>query len=131
MLNPSTADQSVDDQTIRKCMGFARRLGYGSIDIVNLFAFRTRWPSELKDAGFPVGSENDNHIRAVAAESGGKIVCAWGSNAKGLKRVDDVFDLLKANSAQPFALRINAGGVPAHPVMLPYACTQIPLRTTR
>lgn len=127
MLNPSTADQSVDDQTIRKCVGFAKRLGYGSIDIVNLFAFRTRWPSELKDAGFPVGPENDTHIKAVAAESGETIVCAWGSNAKGLKRVDEVFDLLSTNRVRPFALRINAGGVPAHPVMLPYACTPIPL----
>jgi hypothetical protein len=37
MLNPSLADESTDDATIRRCTGYARREGCGSVTVVNLF----------------------------------------------------------------------------------------------
>ena len=37
-LNPSTADESVDDPTIRRCKGFAADWGYGGLIMANLFA---------------------------------------------------------------------------------------------
>lgn len=43
MLNPSTADATNDDATIRKCMGFARRWNLGGIHVGNLFAYRASW----------------------------------------------------------------------------------------
>ncbi len=55
MLNPSTADAEVDDPTIRRCMGFARRDGYGGIVVGNLYAFRTTKPKALFAADNPLG----------------------------------------------------------------------------
>ena len=44
MLNPSTADADKDDPTIRRCCGFADRMGFGGIIVVNLFALRAAAP---------------------------------------------------------------------------------------
>jgi hypothetical protein len=47
LLNPSTADAVQVDPTLRRCMAFARREGYGGLDVVNLYAFRTKDPKVL------------------------------------------------------------------------------------
>ena len=40
MLNPSTADAQTNDPTIRRCLQFAQAWGYGTLEVVNLFAFK-------------------------------------------------------------------------------------------
>ncbi len=62
LLNPSTADAENDDPTLRRCMGFARAWGYGSLQIVNLFAYRATVPDALRWVADAVGPENDRHI---------------------------------------------------------------------
>ena len=46
MLNPSTADALVDDNTIRSCVRLAQELGFGGIIVVNLFALRS-WQRQI------------------------------------------------------------------------------------
>lgn len=118
MLNPSVADGLVDDATVRKCIGFAHRLGYGSIEVINLFAFRATKPAALKSAGYPVGPDNDRNIIEVCASR--RVVCAWGSNARGLERASAVLQLLRRIGATPMALKLTPDGVPWHPLMLSY-----------
>ena len=125
MLNPSTADATVDDPTIRKCIGFAKRLGYDGIEVVNLFAYRATDPADLKRAGWPVGPENDNHIRAACSRAP-LVICAWGANAVGHPRVVDVLNLLHDTGRDVCALKINRDGTPAHPLMLPYSANVVP-----
>lgn len=62
-LNPSTADEEMDDPTIRKCINFAKGWGYGEIIMVNLFAFRSTDPSLLIRDENPVGPDNDSYIQ--------------------------------------------------------------------
>jgi hypothetical protein len=124
MLNPSTADATVDDATIRKCIGFAKRYGYASIYVYNLYAFRATKPKDLFVANDPVGPANDNFLRyACDLANLGEvpIVCAWGGNATGTLREKEVVSLLKSKDVQMAALHICKDGItPGHPLMLSY-----------
>lgn len=61
-LNPSTADDSVDDHTVRKLIGYAKRWGFDFIDLCNIFAWRATDPSALPHVTDPVGPENSLHL---------------------------------------------------------------------
>jgi hypothetical protein len=120
MLNPSTADDQQDDATVRKCIGFAHRHGAGGIEIVNLFAFRSRDPRVLAANGFPTGNpENDQYVRAVTLASGA-VVCAWGAHARGLPRCREMILQLRGWGCVPYALALTKDCVPRHPLMLSY-----------
>ena len=119
MLNPSTADSAADDPTLLCCIAFAQAHGFGSLEVVNLFAYRATKPADLRAAGYPVGPETDFHI--LRAINGCAEVCvAWGANAAGLARPAEVLAMLKRLSDEPpKCLRITKGGQPAHPLYLP------------
>lgn len=80
MLNPSTADASEDDPTIRRCIGFAKREGCGGISVRNVFALRATDPSELAKHPDPFGPENEEHLghaRNVSLMT--ILVLGWGA----------------------------------------------------
>lgn len=118
MLNPSTADAYVDDPTIRRCLGFAERLGFGQLEVVNLFALRATDPRELRIHHDPIGPENDEQI-IVAARTCSMTICAWGSHGAYRGRGEAMLKLLRGNGITPYALRINRGAHPSHPLYLP------------
>ncbi|AJG18802.1 DUF1643 domain-containing protein [Cupriavidus basilensis] len=125
MLNPSTADAEQDDPTIRKCIGFATRKGFGAVEVVNLFGYRATNPADLKAAGYDSGPENQRAITDAVRESideGGAIVLAWGANARGLAAPVVVQGIVRGMGAKAHALRLLDDGTPAHPLMLPYSC---------
>jgi hypothetical protein len=134
MLNPSTADASEDDQTIRKCIGFSQRLGLGGFEVVNLFAFRATDPAALREAGFPIGPDNDRHITNALARLTGPLICAWGAHARGLERPRHVQQLMiESGHQRAYALVLLKDGTPGHPVLLPYTdqLVDFPLRGDR
>lgn len=122
MLNPSTADGLKDDATIRKCVGFATRLGFGSISVANLFAYRATDPSQLKAAAYDEGPENPRHLVDVLRWNSGPVVCAWGANARGHAAVTLLHMHAENNLRALYCLRKLSDGTPAHPLMLPYSC---------
>lgn len=127
MLNPSTADHRDDDATIRRCIGFATRSGYAAIDVVNLYAYRTRSPRELQASGYNAGPENDLHI--LDAVTQGACVCvAWGRNARDPSRRRHVLALLDRAGVNPMALGLTREGLPRHPLMLRNTCELVPYR---
>ena len=87
MLNPSTADASLDDPTIRRCIGFAKRENCGGLVVVNCFAFRATDPDALRGVigdwrDGVVGAENEKYLHEAITASDGPVVCAWGAFGK-------------------------------------------------
>lgn len=117
-LNPSTADETVDDQTIKKCIGFARRAGCGGITMANLYAFRSRHPLWLRDAADPIGPDNDAELASVA-ESASLIVAAWGASSP-LPNDGRVERVLKLLGPDVQCLGRTKDGHPLHPCYLSY-----------
>jgi hypothetical protein len=122
MLNPSTADDKIDDPTIRRCIGFAKTLGYGSMEVVNLFAYRATNPDELKNCVDPIGLKNDEYI-LDAAKRATQIIFAWGTKGIFLNRGKLVGDLLF--EYEPTCLAKTNAGHPKHPLYIKGNCKPI------
>lgn len=117
MLNPSTADADQDDNTIRRCRGFAQEWGCDGIVVVNLYAWRATKPAELWKQKDPVGPENDQHI-IEALENSDTLVFAWGANARA-ERVKAVYELIARHSLLvPLCLGTTKDGSPRHPLYI-------------
>jgi hypothetical protein len=124
MLNPSTADATHNDPTIRKCIGFARRWQCGTLQVLNLFGVRAMFPQEMKQAVDPVGPENQHWFHQVIlpeSTAANLVICAWGvhGNFKGQDKI--ILDWLEEVGIRPFALGVTRQGHPRHPLYLPYA----------
>jgi hypothetical protein len=129
MLNPSTARHDVEDPTVRKCIGFARRGGAGGFLIVNLAAYSTPEPRELVRAHLAgvnvVGEHNAAAVHWALSRPAllGLNIAAWGRVPPKLRSVTQA-TRVQFMGAQCFGL--TADGSPRHPLMLAYAT---PLRS--
>jgi hypothetical protein len=121
-LNPSTADETKDDHTIRRCRAFAKSWGYGAMCMTNLFAWRETDSKLLPAVAHPIGAENDKWLQEIA-KGAGVVVAAWGTKGDLLNRCQHVSTLV----SNLFCLRKTAEGFPEHPLYLPKTLTPIPL----
>ena len=123
MLNPSTADGSQNDPTIRRCIRFAESWGFGAIAVANLFALRSTIPSVLLSAADPVGPANNSVIEELA-EGASIVVAAWGAHPVAKPRAEVVLNLVR----RPLCLGLTMFGQPRHPL---YVSRGTPLREFR
>lgn len=110
-LNPSTADETQDDPTIRRCINFAKAWGFGALCMTNIFAWRDTDPEKMKSTAEPIGAENDRHL-IECASGAGMILAAWGKHGSHLARASYVLQILPP----VHALAINKDGSPKHPL---------------
>lgn len=113
-LNPSTADATLDDPTIRRCIGFARAWGYGGLMMANLFAWRATDPRDIRHAADPVGPHNDVAL-GTAHRNAALTVAAWGINGTFGGRNN----VVRAMLPRLHCLRLTKDGHPSHPLYLP------------
>ena len=123
MVNPSTADAETDDATIRKVVGFARRIGARRVIVGNLFAYRATDIKALRGAPDPIGIENDAHLRRILGESD-ICIAAWGALSKlppNLRRRWSCFhDMATSAGKMLMCLGTAQDGHPLHPCMIGY-----------
>lgn len=119
-LNPSTADETEDDPTIRRCMGFARDWGHGGIYMCNIYPYRATDPAELDKATVDIlGEPHRNHklLWRCAAQSD-RVVAAWGASHP----VDQVTEQMIRMNIEPRqrvqCLGTTKDGHPRHPLYI-------------
>ncbi len=134
MLNPSTADATVNDPTITRCIGLARREGFGRLLVGNMYALRSTDPQGLWRVVNPVGPDNHYHIKSMLLQAS-RVVCAWGNHCKPQRFRDLIasFDRFPKLSAPPrfHCLGANANGAPKHPLYLRQDVPIIPWDSAR
>ena len=117
MLNPSDADDKIDDRTIKARIRFAQDWGYGALMVGNLFAYRSPYPRKLKTVDDPIGPENDLYLAAMLSEAD-KVIDAWGNGDTLQGRDAAVLSLLE--DAKPvWTFGLTQKGQPKHPGRLP------------
>jgi len=124
-LNPSTADEYVDDPTLRRVQRFARDMGKGGVIMLNAFAWRATDPKDMIGKPDPIGPENtiDNLIDWIGPN--GPAVAAWGCTVKKKARLwKRHLDLSKGLRLDCF--RRTQGGMPEHPLYLPASLRPVP-----
>jgi hypothetical protein len=141
MLNPSTADASVDDPTIRRCRSFAKREGAGGLVVVNLFAYRATKPADLwaaKASGVDIEGPHNRATMIEALDTAATpvefwdfegsgdpfpIVCAWGAGGpwsaeagQRFMNLASAYDDTYYRITRFVSLGTTASGTPRHPL---------------
>lgn len=113
-LNPSTADETVNDATVERCVQFAYEWDFGGVVVCNVFALRSTNPRQLYLHENPIGSDNDRWIKLERSKTS-LCVAAWGNHAKLLNRGRDVYEMV----GPCMCFGVNKTGEPVHPLYLP------------
>lgn len=115
MLNPSTADASQDDPTIRRCRAFAHREGCGALEVVNLFSYRATNPKDLSSTAHPLNGPESNAAIVRAVTRASIVVAAWGAwtPESPPRRQGDVLAMV---GRPVLALGVTSNGQPRHPL---------------
>ena len=130
MLNPSTADATADDPTIRRCINFARREGCGGISVRNVFALRATNPDELLRHPDPFGPDNETWLLAARQCSLLTVlVLGWGARLTA-PRLRSFYQRAECClvTQKPFCFGTTKAGDPRHPLYLPNNAPLTPWR---
>lgn len=113
-LNPSIADENIDDPTITRCINFAKDWGYGTLLMANLFAFRSTYSKDIYLIDDPIGKDNDHYLLECVTQSD-LIVACWGNNGTYMNREKVIKELVP----NLYCLQKNKNGTPHHPLRPP------------
>ncbi len=116
MLNPSVADAEITDATLTRCVNYSRGWGYTSLYLVNLYAYISTDPTELRANLCAVGPDNDWHISNLLPRAT-EVIVAWGGNkmvTAGGRHLE-VLRLIREHHS-PRCLGLTKHNHPLHPL---------------
>lgn len=118
-LNPSTANETKNDPTIRRVIKLAFDFGYGSVYMMNLFPLVSPHPEALKEfyntPFHDIELEKNNELLKKVAMKCDEIVFAWGNFPIAHKRALEVIEMFPGAKC----LKKNKNGTPGHPLYMP------------
>lgn len=124
-VNPSTADEKLNDPTVRKDIGFATRLGFGGLLKLNVGAYRATDPRKWRKAADPIGDLNSaQHLHEYMDQFRvSTAIAAWGKNGNYfIGRCEAIVREIKADVCMNlYCFGRNGDGSPRHTLMLPYS----------
>jgi len=128
-VNPSVAGATVNDQTIRKDLGFGRALGWGKIIKGNKFAFVATDIDRLGMAADPIGPGNDAHIEQIMRDADLHIF-AWGAMGKLPRRLRTrwrvMMEIANKVGCKPLCFGTARDGHPLHTSRIAYSAPLVP-----
>lgn len=131
-LNPSTADEEINDPTVTRTIERARRMGCGGLVVLNAFAWRETDRLKMLKVADPVGPMNDFNIRdqlVQAKAQGWPVIVGWGNEGCHRDRHLEIHKIFDDVGLQAMCLRVNKlTGQPGHPLYIGYDQPLIPWR---
>lgn len=116
MNNPSTADASDDDPTIRRVKGFAASWGFSKVYVANTNPYRATDPKAAQVPPEDVLALNDQWIGKLSRQVQW-VVAAWGGKAHTALAARALGVIRRHRPVRAIAL--SKGGEPKHPLYLP------------
>jgi hypothetical protein len=118
LLNPSTANETLDDPTVKRCIGFAKRWGYGGVFMCNVFTLVSTDPKALnKEQNIAMGA---SLAMRVIREKCDKAIAGWGTYVTQVRQWEDRVERIKRDLSPLYCLGLTQDGHPKHPLYLPY-----------
>ncbi|QEM41057.1 hypothetical protein [Pseudomonas phage vB_PaeM_RP7] len=122
-VNPSTADASTDDATVRKWRGFTERNGGHRFIVGNVFCYRATDVKELRKVDDPFGPESVDYFQSILAEADILVPC-WGSLSKLPKHLrgcpPQLLQWMLRSGKPVMCFGLTRCDQPKHPLMLGY-----------
>lgn len=107
-LNPSITKDG-KNSTVTVLSKLAKREGFDSLFITNLYSYISPDPKLLKEVDSPVLEENDYWIQRMAITCK-KVLCIWGNHAKD-SRIVEVTPIIKHKA---YSIGFTKSGQPRH-----------------
>lgn len=132
-VNPSTADATLNDATVRKWMGFCARWGVPRFVVGNVFAYRATDVKQLASVDDPFGDDIGDRTTDIINDADILVPC-WGDTGKVPPKLQFAFDVLMdelVSSGKPVRhFGLTKAGDPKHPLMLGYTTPLVPFTDT-
>ena len=128
MLNPSTADESKNDQTITRCEGHARNWRFGTMHVVNLCPFRSTESDRMLKHETPSDViEKNLQCIVETVKASDLVVVAWGVKGWRVGTYNRVVKALEESGKEIQCLRLTKEGHPHHPARIKVSLECLPV----